>query len=146
MNQKRINLCFDLDDEAQNRVYKYLQFIGKGQKTSVVVSAIETAMATEKPKASAVGTSVQNNVGKPEAMGQLVRIIQDTGGKQEAQAALQGIRRIEESLNELRNLVNTMQRPVTPPVEKTGPTRSPAASSSEEINDDAFSAVMSLFG
>ena len=50
MNQKRINLCFDLDDEAQNRVYKYLQFIGKGQKTSVVVSAIETAMATESPK------------------------------------------------------------------------------------------------
>lgn len=146
MNQKRINLCFDLDDEAQNRVYKYLQFIGKGQKTSVVVSAIKTAMATEKPKASAVGTSVQNNVGKPEAMGQLVRIIQDAGGKQEAQAALQGIRRIEESLNELRNLVNTMQRPVTPPVEKTGPTRSPAASFSEEINDDAFSAVMSLFG
>ena len=79
-------------------------------------------------------------------MSQLVRIIQDAGGKQEAQAALQGIRRIEESLNELRNLVNTMQRPVAPPVEKTGPTPSPAASSAEEINDDAFSAVMSLFG
>lgn len=150
MNQKRTNLCFDIDDYRQRRVYNYLQFMGRGQKTAAVVSAIEsevfgqgTASSQEKAQTAEISADV---------MAHFTQAIRDAGAKKEAEQILQGVGRIEGALKELKKLVEEIPKIASAHQAEQSSEESrridgnvPNADE-EEMSEDAFAAVMSLFG
>lgn len=129
---KRINLCFDMRDENQRKVYEYLERTGR-KKTAVVVSSlIQTVMSDTYWRNLQMDRDV-------ELCEKFAAVVKSNTAKMDIENLTAMIRDLTERIDNLK---------VVAVADGTGPAQSQLQSSNAEpeMNDDAFAAMMSFLG
>lgn len=122
-NERRINLCFNLDDPRQKAVYEYLSSAGR-EKSATVVNIILQHISSDK--------RWRNDLMEREV--RFVERFESIVKQSDQQRSAQLRTELKQILSEL-----DFSKP------KPEPTR-PVESSDDEMSDDAFDAVMAFMG
>lgn len=128
-DERRINLCFNLDDPRQKAAYEYLSGLGR-EKTSTVVNIVLQTLAAD-------------NRWKNEQLEREVRFVE----RFESIVRQTELNKIADIRKELEEIVKGLD--LTPRQASNRPSESSersAPESSNEMSDDAFAAVMAMMG
>lgn len=128
-DERRINLCFNLDDPRQKAAYEYLSGLGR-EKTSTVVNIVLQTLAAD-------------NRWKNEQLEREVRFVE----RFESIVRQTELNKIADIRKELEEVVKGLD--LTPRQASNRPSESSERSdpeSSNEMSDDAFAAVMAMMG
>lgn len=138
MDQKRINLCFDVDDEQQKEVYEYLTRSGR-RKTAVVVAALSQTMMSD-----AYWRNMQIDR-DAELCERFAKVVRENNASMDVSQVLDAIRQLNEKIENLKVVAANTE---TAGASQDGPAQeAPAQKPKEpEMNEDAFASVMSLLG
>lgn len=124
-NERRINLCFNIDDPRQKAAYEYLSAAGR-EKSATVVNIILQYISSDKRWRNDL---MEREVRFTERFASIVKQID-----QQRSAQLK---------TELKQIFSELD--LSNPKSKPEPVQ-PVASSDDEMSDDAFDAVMAFMG
>lgn len=135
MVEKRINLCFNIADKRQEVVYDFLMEKGK-RKTATVIDLVMDYLSGDSGRRVQTAPEVNNR----ELAEQLGRVVKENLNRSETE-------RIQQSLDKILALLESGVTANS----KTGKRESDSDSEmsgldESEMSDDAFSAMMSIFG
>ena len=131
-NEKRINLCFNLDDPPQKAVASYLDKMGK-KKTATVVKAVALMVVNQSKEEKA-------QFERDEKMSQaLSALSRKSDNKQE-------LARIEGLLNEIINRLDAGVVTVGDGSKVQDKPQEQKKDDSGEMSEEAFSAMLTMFG
>ena len=122
MTEKRINLCFNVDDKRQEIVYDFLMEKGK-KKTATVIDLVMAYLSGQSDIAEQVERAIKENSNRTET--------------EKIQRSLDKILTLLES----GVIINSSQGD-----EKIEPENEQDSLADSEMSDDAFSAMVSIFG
>ena len=132
MTEKRINLCFNVDDKRQEIVYDFLMEKGKKKTATVIdlVMAYLSGQSDRKNPAPDIGADIAEQVG---------RAIKENSDRTETEKIQRSLDKIL-ALLESGVTINSSQGD-----EKIEPEDEQDSFADSEMSDDAFSAMMTLF-
>lgn len=138
MNQKRINLCFDLDDARQNTAFNLLQASGR-EKTAVVVNLVlHDALPMLNDGASSKSKEDEKQIFK-----RFEEIVKENSPQADISEMHKSISQI---ILQIKNLQLGATLPQICAGEKKADNYSTSTANPEaEMSEDAFSAMMSVF-
>lgn len=128
-SERRINLCFNLDDPRQKAVYEYLASAGREKTATVVNIVLQHIMADKRWK----NDLMEREVRFVERFESLIRQI-------EAQRTVQLRNELEDIFNNLGLHRTSLQ------TEQMHEEKANKPCSNDEMSDDAFDAVMAFMG
>lgn len=133
MTEKRINLCFNVDDKRQEIVYDFLMERGKKKTATVIdlVMAYLSGQSDRKNPAPNIGADIAE---------QVERAIKENSNRTETEKIQRSLDKIL-TLLESGVIINSSQGD-----EKIEPENEQDSLADSEMSDDAFSAMVSIFG
>ena len=138
MDQKRINLCFDVDDEQQKEVYEYLMRTGR-RKTAVVIAAMSQTMMSDSYWRS---MQIERDA---ELCERFAKIVRENNASVDVSKVLEAIQLLSDKVANLKVVAANTETAGAP--QNDSAQEAPALKPQEpEMSEDAFAAVMSLLG
>lgn len=128
-DERRINLCFNLDDPRQKAAYGYLSGLGREKTSTVVNIVLQTLAADNRWK----NEQLEREVRFVERFESIVR-----------QTELNKIADIRKELEEVVKGLDLTPRQASNRLSESSERSDPE--SSNEMSDDAFAAVMAMMG
>ncbi len=128
-DERRINLCFNLDDPRQKAAYEYLSGLGREKTSTVVNIVLQTLAADNRWK----NEQLEREVRFVERFESIVR-----------QTELNKIADIRKELEEVVKGLDLTPRQASNRLSESSERSDPE--SSNEMSDDAFAAVMAMMG
>lgn len=135
MVEKRINLCFNIADKRQEVVYDFLMEKGK-RKTATVIDLVMAYLSGDSGRRVQAVPEVNNG----ELAEQLGRVVKENLNRGETE-------KIQQSLDKILALLESGVTANSKTGERESDSDSEMSGLAEsEMSDDAFSAMMSIFG
>lgn len=139
MIQKRINLCFDVEDEKQKEVYEYLTRSGR-RKTAVVTSALtQTLMSDTYWRNMQVDRDA-------ELCERFASIVRDNNSSKELEDVKKALGNILEKLDNVSVVKGTDNSEPKTNDNTNANESNPVRINEPEMSEDAFDAMMAFMG
>lgn len=139
MIQKRINLCFDVEDEKQKEVYEYLTRSGR-RKTAVVMSALtQTLMSDTYWRNMQVDRDA-------ELCERFASIVRDNNSRKELDEVKKTLGAILEKLDNVSVVKETNNNEPKANDAASTNANKPSRVNEPEMSEDAFDAMMAFMG
>lgn len=134
---KRINLCFEIDDARQKIIYDYLQSKGR-EKTKTAVELMGKALSDQVKEERQKGELAENIVA-------LVNKNTQETTSEELKNILSVLLRVERKIENFSNELSESGTKLSSSPASAGE-KAEDTDNTTDMNDDVFSAVMSMFG
>lgn len=138
MNIGRINLSFNLDDPKAKTVYEYLKRADKS-KSSTVIEAISKTFLSEFYWENYM---LERECALAEKVIEHLQNAMVPANKEENHCVQEMLCEIIRKIDTLTDNINNGYQPITTPKEK----KETPSENSDEINEDAFASMKSMFG